>query len=368
MYPQFNVERDGAKLHTDCMRSLTRQHGYNALLRVRTSAGLRVIDHFGNFHTRDGVDLEIAGIDADKAIAVALKHDGKLDEKSESAIQVALLYTTACGSRRIRVMTTSLPNTSQLGNVFRFAELDTTVNFLAKSAMSVSLTSPLTMVRSQLTEKCVKVLASYRRNCASSTSPGQLILPETFKLFPLFTLALHKHKALRAGDIHSDLRVCAMRELKSIPVNLSIPLLYPHMVSLHSEPAPTPVRLSYERLDPHGCYIIENGCTMILWIGRSVTSEFLQDLLGVSTLEDVDVRLHVLPVLSTALNAKLQNVILNVVAKYHRHLSVLIVRQGIDQSELEFIANMLEDKNHEAMSYVDFLVYVHRQIHAEVRT
>ncbi|KAI9183872.1 COPII coat Sec23p-Sfb3p heterodimer component [Blastocladiella emersonii ATCC 22665] len=367
MYPQFHVERDGARLHTDVLRSLTRQFGYNAMMRVRTSNGLRVVDHLGNFFTKDNTDLEIAGIDADKAIAIALKHDAKLDEKQESAIQIALLYTTATGDRRIRVHNLSLTNTTLLGNVFRFAELDTTVNFLAKSACSAALTQPLATVRTQLTEKCVKVLASYRKNCASSTSPGQLILPETFKLFPLCTLALHKHRALKAGDLPSDVRVAAMRELRSLAVPLSVPLLYPRVFSLHAENDPQPVRASYERLDPAGCYLLENGQMAMLWLGRQIAPDLVQQILGVPALEAIDLRTHVLPALDTPASRRVQALLADIATRYHRHLSVQIVRQGVDQVELEFLAHMAEDKNHEAMSYVDFLVYVHRQIHAEVR-
>ncbi|KAJ3372009.1 COPII coat Sec23p-Sfb3p heterodimer component, partial [Allomyces arbusculus] len=364
LYPQFHLERDGARLHTDVLRSLTRQFGYNAMVRVRASSGLRVHDHFGNFLDKGTGDLELAGIDADKAFAVALKHDDKLDEKAESAIQVALLYTTAEGHRRIRVLTTSLTNTTLLGSVFRFAELDTTVNFLAKSAMTTVLSASLNTVRTQLTETCVKVLASYRKNCAASTSPGQLILPETFKLFPLFTLCLHKHKALKAGDVASDVRVAAMRELKSLPVPLSIPLLYPRLVALHT-PEPTAVRVSYERLDPTGCYLVENGQGMHLWLGRNVSSDFVQGVFGVASVDQVDPRLHVLPPRDDEVNQRVQKVLQGVFARYHRHLAFHVVRQGIDQAELEFVAHMVEDKNHEAMSYVDFLVYVHRQIHSE---
>ncbi|ORZ38983.1 hypothetical protein BCR44DRAFT_124149 [Catenaria anguillulae PL171] len=375
MYPQFQLERDGAKLHTDVLRSLTRPFGYNAMMRVRVSQGLRVVDHLGNFLSKDGVDLELAGIDADKAIAVALKHDGKLDEKTDSAIQIALLYTTTTGQRRIRVHSVSLSNTTQLGNVFRFAELDTTVNYLAKSAASAALNTLLGTVRSQLTEKCVKVLASYRKNCAAATSPGQLILPETFKLFPLCTLALHKHRALRAGDVPSDMRVAALRELKSISVPLSVPLLYPRMYALHvpegaGDPNAPPVhtRVSYERLEPHGLYLVENGQVAMMWVGRQVAQDTLQGVFGVDAIEQVDLRMHVIPARDHPMNARVQALLGDIAARYRRHLSIQIVRQGMDQVELELLGYMVEDKNHEAMSYVDFLVFVHRQIHAEARS
>ncbi|KAI9223746.1 hypothetical protein BC828DRAFT_344662 [Blastocladiella britannica] len=368
LYPQFTLARDGARLHTDVLRSLSRAFGSNALMRVRVSTGLKITDHLGNFYSKDGTDLELAGIDADKAIAVALRLDGKLEENKDAAIQVALLYTSATGSRRIRVHTISLSTTTLLGNVFRFAELDTAVNFLAKSACAAALSMPLSTVREHLTDKCVKVLTAYRQHCASGTSPGQLILPETLKLLPVMTLALQKNRALRAGDLPSDLRVASMRELRSMATPLQVPLLYPRMFALHRDGEPVHTRVSYERLDADGCYLLENGQVAMLWLGRNIDPEYLRGILGAPSLAQVDVSQHVIAARDHPASHKLQAFLGDLAVRYKRHLAIQIVRQGMDQQELEFVSHMTEDKNHEAMPYVDFLVLVHRQIHAAQRS
>lgn len=54
-------------------------------------------------------------------------------------------------------------------------------------------------VREQYTNVCTNVLTSYRKHCASASSPGQLILPESCKLFPIYALSLLKNKAFRGG-------------------------------------------------------------------------------------------------------------------------------------------------------------------------
>ncbi|KAF9927569.1 COPII coat Sec23p-Sfb3p heterodimer component, partial [Linnemannia zychae] len=233
MFPNFNSTRDGAKFKGNLAKLVARPFGYNALLRVRCSTGLRVAEHFGNFHMKNSTDLELAGLDSEKAFGVLVKHDGKLDEKVEASFQVALLYTTADGLRRVRVHNFSTPVTTLLGNVFRWADMDTTINFLAKGAIAQGLSKPLNDVREALTEKCVKILSSYRKNCASSTAPGQLILPESYKLFPLYALTLLKSKALRSGmDINSDIRVYHMRMLRGMGVSESIAFFYPRMVPI----------------------------------------------------------------------------------------------------------------------------------------
>jgi protein transport protein SEC24 len=43
-----------------------------------------------------------------------------------------------------------------------------------------------------------------------------------------------------------------------------------------------------------------------------------------------------------------------------------IVRQKVDAFEIEFINLMVEDKNNDFMSYVDYLCQLHRLIHNEI--
>ncbi|KAF9902740.1 COPII coat Sec23p-Sfb3p heterodimer component [Linnemannia zychae] len=382
MFTNFNADRDGVKLIGEINRLVTRPFGFNALMRVRCSTGLRIAEHFGNFHMKNSTDLEIAGLDSEKAYGVLVKHDGKLDEKTEASFQVALLYTTADGRRRVRVHNFSTPVTTLLGNVFRWADMDTTINFLSKGAIAQALSKPLNEVREALTDKCVKILSAYRRNCASSTAPGQLILPESFKLFPLYTLSLLKSKTLRGGrDINSDLRVYQMRMLKSMGVSESIAFFYPRMIVVHAMDErvgvmdgngrvflPPLVRVSYARLNPAGAYMLENGQRLFLWLGREIHEQFLQDVFGVQTLDEVDPSLRFLPELDTQTSSQLRMIRTYLQAQRPKYLDLTIVRQGKDQSELDFSNLLVEDKNNEAMSYVDYLPTIHRMIQTEVTT
>jgi len=55
-------------------------------------------------------------------------------------------------------------------------------------------------VRENIMTQCAEILACYRRNCANSSSAGQLILPESMKLLPLHTNCIIKSDALQAGS------------------------------------------------------------------------------------------------------------------------------------------------------------------------
>jgi protein transport protein SEC24 len=164
---------------------------------MRCSNGINLKDYYGNFYMQNPTDVEYGGIDSDKALGVVFRIDSKLDEKGDSFFQCALLYTTSNGERRIRVHNLSIPNTSLMGSVFRFSDMDTTINLLGKELATTTTESTMKVIREKMLDKCVKILTAYRRHCASSTSPGQLILPESFKLLPLYTVSLLKTRAFR---------------------------------------------------------------------------------------------------------------------------------------------------------------------------
>ncbi|KAJ3185503.1 COPII coat Sec23p-Sfb3p heterodimer component [Geranomyces variabilis] len=381
VYPNFEVGRDGLRVARDLQNSLTRTFGFDALLRVRVSNGLKVSDHFGNFYMKNVTDVEMGGIDASKAIGVAIKHDGKLDEKRESSFQAALLYTTATGERRIRVHNISVSNTSLLGNVFRYADMDTTICYLCKAAVAQTVNSTLKAVRERLAEKCVKVLAAYRKHAASSSSPGQLILPESYKLFALYTLCVLKLKAFRGGpDQPTDIRVSSMRMLKALGVPESVPFLYPRMMQLHDlvppygeidergfVKLPPSIRVSKERLNPAGAYVLENGQQMIIWLGRGIPGTFLRDVFGVDTLEQIDSKMKSLPVLETPASLRTRNILARLQSERQRYLYLQVVRHQMDQfGDIEFHNLLIEDQNLENLGYVDYLINVHRQIQMEL--
>ncbi|KAJ1560093.1 COPII coat Sec23p-Sfb3p heterodimer component, partial [Nowakowskiella sp. JEL0078] len=322
---------------------------------------------------KNTTDVELAGLDSFKTVSVTLKHDSKIDETRTPDVyfQTALLYTTATGQRRIRVHNLAIPVTSSMANVFRFADMDTTINYMCKLAVAQTVSSSLRQVREQLTDKCVKVLSAYRRHVASSTGPGQLILPEAYKLYPLYTLAVSKLKAFKGGpEMSTDIRVYNMRLLKSMPVAESVPLLYPTLLSLHDMAPeagtlneltgkivlPGAIRGSIDRLDHSGLYLFENGHVMMLWIGSQTPAELLRLLFNAETLDQIDGKMRRLPDLDNPYSERVRRVIDQIQSVRPRYLQLQVVRHQIDAFlEAEFGTLLVEDKNNDAMSYMDFL-------------
>lgn len=141
-HPRFDPIREGNKLRNELKSVVSRETGYSVTMRIRCSNGLRIADHFGNFFQRNVTDLEFGCLDADKAVAVTIKHESKLDERQEAYFQCAVLYTSASGQRRVRCHNLSVAVSTKLGDVFRTADMDATIAVTAKEGAFTALFSP----------------------------------------------------------------------------------------------------------------------------------------------------------------------------------------------------------------------------------
>lgn len=383
-YPNYVYPRDNARIAKELSRNVTRESGFQALLKVRCSNGLQVSNYFGNFtqHTF-GADIELGAIDADKSFGCAFSYDGKLDPKLDAHFQSALLYTTSTGQRRIRVTNTVASVSEGSLGAMKLVDQDAVVTLLAKQAAAQVPDKMLRDIRNRIQEKAIDVLASYRRNFSGSHPPGQLVLPENLKEFAMYSLALLKTRALKAGVEPADRRVHDMRSIKSMSASELSLHLYPRVIALHSlDPAdgfpndnghlkvPRSMRASWGRVDEGGAYLVDPATgPVILWLHAQVSPNLLEDLFGEgkNALESLDPYASELPVLQTHLNAQTRNILQYMQdTRGSKGTVVQLARQGMDGSEFEFARLLMEDRNGEAMSYVDWLVHVHRHIQLEV--
>ncbi|KAA8541400.1 hypothetical protein F0562_025363 [Nyssa sinensis] len=366
-YYPFSALTDPAKLYNDLRWNVTRPQGFEAVMRVRCSQGLQVQEYSGNFCKRIPTDVDLPAIDCDKTIMATLKHDDKLQDGSECAFQCALLYTTVYGQRRIRVSTLSLPCTTMLSGLFRSADLDTQFACFLKQAASEIPSSPLLQVREQVTNLCINILHSYRKFCATVSSSGQLILPEALKLLPLYTLALIKSSGLRT-DGRIDDRSFWINYVSSLSTPLAIPLVYPRMMAIHDlnskemdESLIThAIPLSSEHVSDEGIYLLENGEDCLIYIGNSADPDIMRQLFGIALVDEIPTQ-FVLQLYDNPLSKKLNEVVNEIRRQRCSYLRLKLCKKG-DPSGMLFFSYMVEDKTQSGLSYIEFLVYIHRQI------
>ena len=187
-----------------------------------------------------------------------------------------------------------------------------------------------------------------------------------------------------------------MRLLRSAPAATISLLLYPRILSLHDlDPAhgfpdpstshllvPSHLRASFARIREGGAYLVTDGQVLLLWLHAQVSPHLLEDLFGGSggagseqqqaqppiTLAALDPDTHTLPTLPTHLSAQARNLLAywRSSCSGSRAPTVQLARQGLDGAEYEFARLLVEDRNSEAQSYVDWLVHVHRGVQMEL--
>lgn len=371
-YTPFRPAADMNRLYDDLRWCLVRPYGMEAVGRVRVSQGLTVESYSGSFHRRNPTDLHFPAISCEHTIAAKIVHEERLREGSEAYIQFALLYTSTDGRRRLRSLTVALPVTRSLGAIFRAADLDSYVTYVSRKVSVQLCGRSIAACRDVIIKAAVDTLVAYRKHVATASSSGQLILPESLKLLPLFALGMTKLPCFRT-DSRADSRAVWISRLLSAPPYRVMPALHPRFMQISYDPVsetqqktellPDRLWLTAEKLQPEGIFLLENGYDAYLYIGPAVREDVCTALLGVARPEAVDEsQWNGLPVLDTPMNRHLHKVLHELRSERRSYMHLRLMRRGHPQ-EAGFLASLIEDRSPSAgMSYVEFLCLLHRQI------
>jgi protein transport protein SEC24 len=173
-----------------------------------------------------------------------------------------------------------------------------------------------------------------------------------------------------------------MRMIRSLGCTELSLYLYPRIIPIHNlQPedgfpneqgqlqVPPTLRASFAKIEEGGAYLVDNGQAVLLWLHAQVSPNLLEDLLGpgANSLQELNPNTSSLPVLETHLNAQVRNILQYFsTVRGSKAVTIQLARQGLDGAEYEFARLLLEDRNNEAQSYVDWLVHIHRQINLEL--
>ncbi|CAN0204987.1 unnamed protein product [Discosporangium mesarthrocarpum] len=321
--------------------------------------------------------------------------------------QAALLYTTSQGERRIRVHNVAIPVESVIQKVFDSVDIDVLCNIIAKQALEVALKSGLDAARGRIQQVCMDIVrASCGGGYASSAyaPPSQqqqqgMTMPESVQLLPLYCMALQKSGAFRGGtEIRADERAFLLSALANMPVEHSRCYTYPRMFSLHdmSEDAGLPVEngdggdegeghqrtagkqsillpgvvnLSAERMTSEGVFLLENGISLFVWVGRVANPAVVSALFGVPSLEGLDPSTLTVQTEGNELCGRVNNIIGALREERMTYLQVIVVGEGDGQNEHRFFWHLVEDRASfpgGSMNYAEFMQHISRQTYMGV--
>jgi protein transport protein SEC24 len=145
----------------------------------------------------------------------------------------------SAGERRIRVITTAYPVTSNLSEVFASADQVAIATLLANKAVERTITHKLEDARDAVQGKLVEILQAYKTSmtAAGAGASAQLAVSENMRMLPVLVLGLLKNVGIRqSAQIPPDLRAYAQALLTSLPSQLLVPYIHPTFYSLHNMP------------------------------------------------------------------------------------------------------------------------------------
>ncbi|PPR00131.1 hypothetical protein CVT24_008933 [Panaeolus cyanescens] len=300
-YPAFNAAKseDALKFAHEFGEVLAQPIMLEAVMRVRASRGLRMASFHGNFFVRSTDLLAMPAVPQDQSYAIEVQIEEAITTPFV-VFQTAVLHTTCYGERRIRVITLALPTTTNLSEVFASADQVAITTFLANKAVERSLTHKLEDSRDYIFQKLVELLVAYKTSMTSSGAgaSAQLAICDNLKMLPVLVLGLLKNVGIRqSAQIPPDIRAYSQALLTSLPSQLLIPYIYPSFYSLHNMPPeagtigeqgvilPPALPLSSEQLERHGLYLIEDGQTMFLWVGRDAVDPLIRDVFDLPNIQ-----------------------------------------------------------------------------------
>ena len=206
--------------------------------------------------------------------------------------------------------------------------------------------------------------------CASASSSGQLILPESLKLLPLYALGLTKLPCFRT-DARADSRAVWMARLLSMPADRIVPAIHPRLLPLHTLPfrpanaptVPEKLWLTVVSMEPDGMFLLENGYDAYLFVGAAVAPQACAALLGAASPDAVDgTQFSGPPALDNPLSKAVAGLLEEVRRQRRSFMHLRLVWRGHPQ-EAGFMATLIEDRSPSTgMSYVEYLCFLHRQI------
>lgn len=361
------------------------------VLKLRCSPGLRCTSYHGFGVQRSPEELEVAAVSTHTSALCVLKHDSNLKNNQRVFVQAALLYSDMLGRRMVRVHNLCCLAASGYPEVFRLADLDAVFTANLRLALPRLLHEPLRTVRDSLTEQCIEALYAYRSHCASTSPVGQLILPESLKLMPLYTLSALKSLALRCNgqdvgrtgvlpDPTADERAAFLLLLESLPVSAVYRVLHPRVYDLRAltegkddpqalQPVqesdehfalPRPKPASSEFVSLAGALFVDAGAVMFIQVGRDCPRELMQQAFAVSRPDG-----GAPPALADG--GEVAGMIRCLMRECSHGLPFVpplkIVESGSRTTdETRMLSLLVEDKTKHEVSYVDYLCSIHRRI------
>eukprot|EP00605_Chrysophyceae_sp_TOSAG23-4_P001379 GSChrysophyteH1.ASY1.ANO1.1499.1 assembled CDS len=344
-YPAYHTMRDAQKFHKEVVHNLTRPTGFESVMRVRATRGIRISNFYGNHYIRGQDLLALPNCTSDSTFTLDFTYDEPVLTASAITVQAALLYTSMAGERRIRVHTMLIPVTQSTPEMLDSLDIDVAVNIMSKQAIDIAQKSGIEVARRRVHENTTDII----RNAKTE-------LPQTLSFLPLYSMSLMKNVVMRGGsDIRLDERAFFQLLVQNMTVEQSIVFIYPRMFSIHdmddlmagpfNTRLPGTCNLTSENLTSDGIFLLETGSDLFMWIGSGSNPLIIQSLFGVTSLQGVDMSTLQLQTDNDDFSARFYAIVTALRAdRQDRFMLLHKIREGDGYAEAFFGRFLVEDR------------------------
>lgn len=375
-YPGWNASRpeDAIKLAHELGEHMSQELAYEAVLRVRGNRNVRMNAFYGHFFNRSSDLCSFPSFPRDQSYVIEVS----IEENIVSpwvTFQAAVLHSTCDSERRIRVITLAIPTSSLLPDIYASADQLAITAYFTQKACEKALSSGLSEARELVQSRLLEILQTYKKELMTTNVGGSAPIQfcANMRMLPLLASALIKSVAFRqSAQIASDLRSSAICLLETLPVKYLMKYLYPDLFSLHDMPdeaglpneetgeivLPPKMNLTGESIVSHGLYLIHDGQTMFLWVGREAVPQLILDAFGLESKEMLPNGKAEIPETETALNQRMRAIINKLREKKDNITwpSLFILREEADPSLRHWASTFfVEDRTDQSQSYYQFL-------------
>lgn len=275
-----------ARLHVDLFNELTTNYFYNASLRMRCTAGVKISKLHGNFLVQNKDLINFPVLMPESAISIELTVESELKNVSECLFQLALLWTSLEGVRMIRIFNFSLPVVSDVKTIRSSIDEGALATFFAKRVVHSVLSSGK--------ESAMKLIHRDMFNIIShSISVRSMFhLSHAISLSQLISVPC---------DFGVDGRMCVSVFTRAANVVEMMLYLYPRMFALDSTIVDSvynkyagispnflgPLPLAAESFGYGSVFLFHTNTKIYIWVSKAADPSFLNGVFGCSSIQDL---------------------------------------------------------------------------------
>lgn len=292
-FPHFTPE-DHHVLRTNVIKASAGIFGFDGVVRIRVSGGMKIKSFIGSFFTKGFDLLSLPYVDNSKGLAFELVHSGSYLKLKNISIQAAVLFTNHNGERRIRVHNLMIPVTANLYDLYKSTDIHASMDLLSKLAVDDIKRNGLLAQRNYIFNTISKCIKTYRTEVRDSSQVpyNQLYLSDNISFLPLYALGLLKSYAFVENEaVAVDHRNYAINRILTGTTKKLALKYYPsffNVVKSFSKKAKgkkgdiVVLPLSQKALTTSSIALLNNGEKMYLFIGSSYlknNTELVNELL-----------------------------------------------------------------------------------------